>query len=463
MTSVTRQRYFENRVRLTADPLSVVSAITSSGLFDDYVVYEREGTWSFAGGVLAEVTLDPSGAALRGPVEASLPWDGAPLRQVRTLLDRVAVDGWRAYGWAAFELAYAKDGDLSTVGGQRLLHLVVPRTEVRLADGWAWLRSTDKAELAAVGAVLDTPPAEPQGRPQTVDVRGTGADDYQRAVESAVKDINAHRFQKVILSRIVPLDSDIDFVGTYVSGRRGNTPARSFLLRLGGIETAGFSPEIVVHVEPDGRVVSQPLAGTRALTTDTRRNELLRTELLADPKEVYEHAISVKIACDDLGSVCDPGSVGVEEFMAVRERGSVQHLASRVAGRLAAGRDGWDAFAAAFPAVTASGVPKEAAYEGIRDHESRTRGLYSGAVLTVDQSGALDAALVLRAVYRQNGVTWLQAGAGIVGQSRPVREFEETCEKLDSVARFLVTARLIHAGSVPVRPAGVGAPSTDVA
>lgn len=84
-------------------------------------------------------------------------------------------------------------------------------------------------------------------------------------------------------------------------------------------------------------------------------------------------------------------------------------------------------------------MPKDAAYASIRTHEAKARGLYSGAVLTVDQDGAMDAALVLRAVYRQNGTTWLQAGAGIVGQSRPEREFEETCEKLDSVARFLVS------------------------
>jgi anthranilate/para-aminobenzoate synthase component I len=126
--------------------------------------------------------------------------------------------------------------------------------------------------------------------------------------------------------------------------------------------------------------------------------------------------------------------------MTVKERGSVQHLASRVSGQLAGGRHAWDAFGAVFPAVTASGVPKDAAYASIRSHETEMRGLYSGAVLTVEQGGAMDAALVLRAVYRQNGRTWLRAGAGIVGQSLPEREFEETCEKLGSVARFLVPA-----------------------
>jgi anthranilate synthase component 1/salicylate synthetase len=252
--------------------------------------------------------------------------------------------------------------------------------------------------------------------------------------------INDHRLQKVIFSRVVPVEHEVDFVATYLAGRRGNNPARSFLLSLDGLEATGFSPEIVVNVGPDGRVVSQPLAGTRALTGDRAEDERLRTELLADPKEVYEHAISVKIAYDELLDVCAPGSVDVEEYMVVKERGTVQHLASRVGGQLGAGRDAWDAFKAVFPAVTASGVPKAAAFDSIRSNESESRGLYSGSVLTIDQGGSMDAALVLRSVYRQDGRTWLRAGAGIVGQSRPDRELEETCEKLGSVGRYLVPA-----------------------
>jgi salicylate synthase len=451
MTSVTCQRYFEREIQLSGDPLISVTRLASSGLHEDYAVYENQGQWSFASGALVEIWLDRSGACLRRGAETTLlPWDGAPLSQVRDLLARAPVAGWRAYGWAAFELAYAKDGDNSAIGDQRLLHLVVPHTEVRLQHGRALLRSADEKTLAAAAAVLLGETGASRWEPSPVNVRLDGAGDYKRAVELAVREIDAHKFQKVILSRVVPLEEGIDFVGTYVSGRRGNTPARSFLLHLGGIESAGFSPEIVIQVGRDGRVVSQPLAGTRALTQDPARNERLRAELLSDSKEVYEHAISVKTACDDLGAVCRPGSLSVEEFMAISERGTVQHLASRVAGQLAAGRHAWDAFAAAFPAVTASGVPRDAACASIRIHESK-RGLYSGAVLTVDQDGSMDAALVLRAVYRQNGLTWLQAGAGIVGQSRPVREFEETCEKLDSVARFLVPASRAGRVSGPAR------------
>ncbi len=440
MTSATLQHYFQTDVTFTSDPLTAVARLASAGLYPDYAVYESQGQWSFAGGALAEVYLDSTGTTVRQAGQTTLlAWDDSPLQQVRSALDTVLLEDWRAYGWATFELAYAKDGDTALLDGQRLLHLVIPQTEVRIADGVARVRATEEKTLAAVSALLSEV-SETDGKPNAVDIRRAGYEQYRQVVEHAVTDINAGKLQKVILSRRVPLNDPIDFVDTYLHGRRGNTPARSFLLRMGGIESAGFCPEIVVQVDGLGRVVSQPLAGTRALTGDATDDERLRAELLSDSKEIYEHAISVKVALDDLRTVCRPDSLTIEEFMNVRERGSVQHLASRVAGMLAEGQHAWDAFGAAFPAVTASGVPKDAAYASIRNLEVTRRGLYAGAVLFVDHDGGMDAALVLRAVYRQDGRTWLQAGAGIVGQSNPAREYEETCEKLDSVARFLVPA-----------------------
>ncbi|WP_217441251.1 salicylate synthase [Nocardia barduliensis] len=425
---------------MNADPLTIITNLAAAGLHEQFLVYERPHEWCYAGGAHAELTLDHSGAHLsdaRG--HRSLDWDGSPLRQVQRLLEQIDIPGWRAYGWAAFELAYAKEGDRSSIGDQRLLHLLIPQTEVRIDGNNALIRSTDEAGLDAVAACLADATNHSETQSSPLDVRH-GAAAYQRAVADAVAAIHADRFQKVILSRTFAVDTDIDLVATYRHGRQANNPARSFLLHLGGIEAAGFSPEVVVAVDASGRVISQPLAGTRALTDDPVQNRRLRAELLSNSKEIYEHAISVKIAHDELLDVCIPDTLYVEEFMSVRERGTVQHLASRVAGQLAEGHHAWDAFAAVFPAVTASGVPKAAAYTGIRTHEPAARGLYSGAVLTVEHDGSMDAALVLRAVYRQHGKTWLQAGAGIVGDSRPEREFEETCEKLDSVARFLVPA-----------------------
>ncbi|MFI6704138.1 salicylate synthase [Streptomyces sp. NPDC050509] len=442
MSSTPSQHYFETQVELTQEPLLLAARLAGSGAHPDHVIYEHAGDWSYAGGALVEITVDRTGARMRrgDEPETLLPWNGQPLRQVQQLLDSVTVAGWRAYGWAAFELSYAKDGDLGHVGDGRLLHLVIPRAEVRFTEGHARLRAADQETLTALIDLLTGPAPEVSRPPKPMDVRGVGRPGYQDAVKFAVEEIEQRELHKVILSRVVDVTGDIDLISTYVVGRRRNNPARSFLLDLGGLEAAGFSPEIVVQVSADGRVVSQPLAGTRALTADLLANERLRADLLASSKEVYEHAISVKTGVDELADVCEPGSVEVPEFMAVRERGSVQHLASRLSGQLAPGCRAWDAFGAVFPAVTASGVPKEAAYTSIRRHEDQPRGLYSGAVLTVDQDGSMDAALVLRSVYRQNGRTWLRAGAGIVEQSIPEREFEETCEKLDSVARHLVPA-----------------------
>lgn len=434
--------YVETSIEVAGDPLEVSARLAEAGPHGEFVIYEKDGHWSYAGGVLAEVTLDRDGARLGGVRTARLPWSDRPLRQVKELLGMVPVRGWRAYGAATFELSYAKDGDLEHVDDRPLLHLVVPKSEVRIGSGRAWVRSTDPDTLAVLVDLLGRPVEGRESDAVPLDVRQTGRDEYRAAVAGAVQDIADARLQKVILSRLVQVDEDIDLVGTYVLGRRRNTPARSFLLRLGGLEAAGFSPEIVVSVTEDGTVVSQPLAGTRALTADAATNDRLRGELLSDEKEIYEHAISVKVGNDELLTVCEPDSVGVRNLMTLEERGSVQHIASRVTGKLSAGHDAWDAFAAVFPAVTASGVSKEAAYEAIRRYETERRGLYSGAVLTVDESGAMDAALVLRTVYRQDGRTWLRAGAGIVGRSQPDREFEETCEKLDSVARFLVAAEV---------------------
>jgi salicylate synthase len=256
----------------------------------------------------------------------------------------------------------------------------------------------------------------------------------------AVAEIAGGVMEKAVLSRVVPVPYPVDLVATFVLGRRHNTPARSFLMNVGGLRAAGFSPEIVVSVAADRRVQTQPLAGTRARTSDSEENARLRADLLSHPKEIHEHRISVAAAIEELGEVCEPGSITLDEDMVVKERGSVHHLASRVSGLLAPGLTCWHAFRATFPAITVSGVPKPTAIAAIRRHEQAARRMYGGAVLVVESDGSLDAALVLRTVFEQSGRTWLRAGAGIVRQSDPARELEETCEKLRSVSTYLVPA-----------------------
>ncbi|MFE7659495.1 salicylate synthase [Streptomyces celluloflavus] len=433
-------RYHETAIPVRAEPALAMAHLARSGPWRAYAAYEHASHWAFAGDPIAEITVDRDAVHLRqGRSSQSRPWRDSPLATVAQLLEEAGPRRWRAYGWAAFELSYLGTPLFDTVGSQTLLHLIVPGTEVRLENGQARVRSTSAAAADRVRRLLATPADEPRHAAKPADIH-SDASSYLDMVEAVVQEIRRRQLSKVVLSRTLMLSHRIDLVGTYVNGRRNNTPARSFLLDIGGIQAAGFSPEIIVHVTAAGRVVTQPLAGTRALTGCARHDEALRADLLADPKEVFEHSVSVRAAFDELAGVCHPGTVTVERFMDVQERGSVQHLASQVAGRLPAGRNAWHAFAAAFPAVTVTGVSKTAALASIHRHEQTPRGLYGGAVLTVDADGSMDAALALRAVFQQNGRAWLRAGAGIVGHSRPEREWQETCEKLHSVAPYLVPA-----------------------
>lgn len=422
---MTAADYRETHLHLAEEPLALMARLADSGLYDQYAVYENGPEWSYAGGALTTFRLAT---------------DARDLSAVEEWLAGVPVTGWRVYGWAAFELGAALAGvEVSDADGEgTLLHLVVPHVEVRAGGGRLLLRATDPDRLERlvqlVGAPGETGGPEPTER-VSVPLDDTGG--YRDAVAAALNALQGPGpLTKVILSRRVAVPVPLDLTATYVAGRQANTPARSFLLNLGGIHAAGFSPETVAEVTGDRRVVSRPLAGTRARTGSPDEDARLRADLLADPKEVHEHAISVKLALEDLALVCD--DTYTAEYMTVEERGTVQHLASTVVGRLRADRTPWQAFAALFPAVTATGIPKTPAYDVIRELEDRPRGLYAGAVLTYDATGALDAALVLRSVFQQDGHCWLQAGAGIVRHSHPAREHEETCEKLRSVAHHLV-------------------------
>ncbi|MGW3957020.1 salicylate synthase, partial [Streptomyces sp. NPDC004752] len=431
------------------DPAATATRLAQAGLADQYVVYEAEGgVWHFAAGSAVNVTASATGITAQA---AGRTWtsrtDRKPLTAFATALSALrdaGDEGRHFYGWAAFELAHLLHADPATVGDQPLLHALIPSVEVTLTSDRTVVRAVDQAWARKVADLLAEPPAgrtapdEPTpGRTEGVIAVGTVA--YGRAVSRTVGDIRAGLLEKAVVSRKVPLPAEPrpDFPATYLAGRRANTPARSYLLDLGGYRAAGFSPETVLEIGEDGRISTQPLAGTRALGPDPAENERRRAELHSDPKEIHEHAVSVRLAWDEMAAVCRPGSVAVEEFMAVRPRGSVQHLASRVTGRLRPDAGAWDAFASLFPAITATGVSKRAALQALARHEEGPRGLYGGAVFRGSTDGALDAALVLRTLIGAEGEVWLRAGAGVTSQSSPEREIEETCEKLRSVAPYL--------------------------
>ncbi|MFC8086295.1 salicylate synthase [Streptomyces sp. NPDC057340] len=446
------------------DPAATATRLARAGLADQYVVYETEGgTWHFAAGSDVRVTADTAGITAQA---AGRTWTsrtgGRPLAAFADALTALRDEdgegddedeggegckggaGRHFYGWAAFELAHLLHADPASAGDRPLLHALIPSVEVTLTGDSTVIRAVDEAWARKVADLLAEPAdaraAHDEPTPdRTEGIIAVGSAAYGQAVARTVEDIRAGLLEKAVVSRKVPLPAEPrpDFAATYLAGRRANTPARSYLLDLGGYRAAGFSPETVLEVGDDGRVSTQPLAGTRALGADPAENERRRAELLSDPKEIHEHAVSVRLAWDEMTAVCRPGSVVAEEFMSVRRRGSVQHLASRVTGRLRPDAGPWDAFASLFPAITATGVPKRAALEALARHEDGPRGLYGGAVFRGSSRGALDAALVLRTLIGTETEAWLRAGAGVTAQSRPERETEETCEKLRSVAPYL--------------------------
>ncbi|WP_216915889.1 salicylate synthase [Nocardia noduli] len=429
------------RVEYVTDPAAAMSRLASADRFGEYVMYERPGEWVFAADPIGSVELDVHELRVTWDGRTTTSeWEGTPASVLDTSLGTLPLEGRNAYGWINFEFcAWALDATAHLDPRATLAHLMIPRIEVRVGASGVEISGARPDEVEDIHDLIAASRDSALPKPEPTDIRvdPTG---YRDRVTTAVEEIHSGRYQKVILSRKVDLPFVVDIPATYRLGRAHNTPARSFLLRLGGLEAAGYSPELVASVDDDRVVTTEPLAGTRAFGLGVEIDTAARADLVRDPKEIVEHAISVQTSFAEITSVADPGTPAVSDFMAVRERGSVQHLASTVRGTLAAGRSSWDALEVLFPSVTASGIPKREGVDSVFRLDGAPRGLYSGAVVTISPTGALDAALVLRAVYQTTEGAWLRAGAGIVGQSRPEREFEETCEKLGSIAPYVVKA-----------------------
>lgn len=430
-------------------PLALPSGITPADVVaelarmteaagEEYLVYEQHGQWILASDVRTAIELDSDELRLiTDGVVTRQPWTGRPEVVLGEAVDRLLLEGPRLFGWVAFEFgAYRFDLHDQLPAGTPLARLFLPGSQVIVTDTQATVVDGDTTYLAAIERLLARGLAPtPAARPLDVSA-DTGQ--YRRRVATAIDEIASGRYQKVILSRRFDVPFTLDFPATYRVGRRHNTPVRSFLLRFGGIRALGYSPELVAAVQRDGTVLTEPLAGTRALGRGAVEDRAARDELESDSKEIVEHAISVRTSMQEIAEVAEPGTATVHDFMTIRERGSVQHLGSTVRGRLSSSLDRMDALAALFPAVTASGIPKAESVDAILRLDQTPRGLYSGAVVMFTDRGEMDAALTLRAVYEQDGATWLRAGAGIIAASNPDREFEETCEKLTTLAPYLV-------------------------
>jgi salicylate synthetase len=408
---------------------------------EQYLLYERDGQWVLAIGALATIELDSDELRIiRDGVTQRATWSGRPGPVLGEAVDRLLLETDQAFGWIAFEFGAYRFGLQGRLAPQTPLARVFwPRTRIVVSDDAVQLFNADNHHREIVSRVLSAGPT-PTPVACEIDV-AADTTDYRARVGTAIGEIAAGKYHKVILSRSVDVPFALDFPATYRLGRRHNTPARSFLLQLSGFRALGYSPELVAAVHDDGVVVTEPLAGTRALGRGAARDRQAREDLESNTKEIVEHAMSVRSSLQEIDEVAEPGSSAVVDFMTVRERGSVQHLGSTVTARLDASKDRMDALETLFPAVTASGIPKGAGVDAILRLDESPRELYSGAVVMFSADGGLDAALTLRTVYERDGRTWLRAGAGIIAGSDPDREFEETCEKLATLAPHLVARR----------------------
>lgn len=447
--------YLEETIDFEGDAHWAAAQIAESGFAENYLLYENKAELSLGMGIHTYLSVDPEYTTLKTD-HATLQFKNTILSEtIAKACSSVRVANWRAYGTANFGLSLYEHNLPLLSEDECLLKLFIPEVEVRFTPGSVLLRALGEdrfqefrnlvRKIQEIGLSQNTENNLAQrvsGEKLEVPwVNTHDSEKYLQIVADAVKEIQERKYQKVILSRKIPLNQELDMVASYIAGRKVNSPARSFLLSLDGLKATGFSPETVVEVDSLGWVSTFPLAGTRVSGCSEEEESKLRNELLNDPKEIAEHAVSVKQAFEELKSICDPETIAVSDFMSVVNRGTVQHIASRLKGKLKPGCSSWQAFTALFPAVTASGIPKKESIAAIGRFESHPRNLYSGCVMTLDSNGAMDAALVLRTIYQKDKSAWLHAGAGIVEMSVPARELEETREKISSFSRQLVYLR----------------------
>ncbi len=258
---------------------------------------------------------------------------------------------------------------------------------------------------------------------------------YETAVEKCKEYIRAGDIFQVVPSQRISVRVDADPFDLYRILRTVNPSPYMYFLSLAGATVVGSSPEMMVRVE-NGVVETRPIAGSRPRGRTEIEDEQLAEELTKDPKEIAEHIMLVDLGRNDIGRVSEYGSVKVEEMMHVEQYSHVMHLVSNVSGRLRAGCDALDALFACFPAGTLSGAPKIRAMQIIDELEPVRRGTYGGALGYIDFSGSLDTCIVIRTVVCKDGMAYIQAGAGIVADSVPSTEYDESMNK----ARALLTA-----------------------
>ena len=300
--------------------------------------------------------------------------------------------------------------------------------------------------IADLKRSLPSPPeaaAEP-GAPAKP-VSNTSRRDYHAMVDKAKAYILAGDILQVVPSQRFAVPFRLSPFALYRALRRLNPSPFLFLLDFGGFAVVGSSPEIMVRVR-DGIVTIRPIAGTRPRGADRAEDEALAEDLLNDPKELAEHLMLLDLARNDVGRVAKIDTVRVTEQNLIERYSHVMHIVSNVEGEIDPGYDALDALVAGFPAGTVSGAPKVRAMEIIDELEHERRGIYGGAIGYFAANGAMDSCIALRTAVVKDGVMYVQAGGGIVADSDPEAEYQESCDKARALIRAAEEAVKFAAG-----------------
>ena len=363
--------------------------------------------------------------------------------------------GYEAAGWfeSSLDALWAKSGEASSgedgagfmlfdtiLAFDHVKHRILVIANARVGSdtdlGMAYELAT--AKIHFLEQELDRTLSEPVP-PDTATglvTSNTTQEAFEGAVRRAKEHIAAGDIYQVVLSQRFETEVAGDPFTVYRALRHVNPSPYMYFLRMGPLSIVGSSPEMLVRVE--GReVVTHPIAGTRPRGRDDEHDAALAEELQQSEKERAEHVMLVDLGRNDIGRVSRYGTVQVTRYMELERYSHVMHLVSKVEGQLREDRDRLDALAACFPAGTVSGAPKIRAMEIITDLEPCRRGIYAGAIGYVDFAGNLDCCITIRTIVIQNGIAHVQAGAGIVADSDPTAEFDETRAKAAALLRAL--------------------------
>jgi len=286
-----------------------------------------------------------------------------------------------------------------------------------------------------VATISPAPPKEAESR--------TPPGQYQPAVELALEAVRAGEVFQIQVGQRFVAETDADPLDVYRVLRTLNPSPYMYFLRTAEVDIVGCSPEALVTVQA-GRAVLHPIAGTRRRGATAEQDAAMAAELVSDPKEQAEHVMLVDLARNDLGRVSQAGSVQVVEFGAVERYSHVWHIVSTVESQVAEGMDAFDVLTATFPAGTLTGAPKVRAMELIDEFEPVRRNVYGGAVGYLDAAGDLDMAIAIRTAVMRDGKAYVQAAAGIVADSVPANEEQETRNKARAVLQAIATAETLR-------------------